>query len=105
MKNIGYYIGLFGGVWLLLTALRRRNSNDWRYRAQALIGVVGISLGGLAFWAPTHLRATREARIFYSVESLLVGIFIGVFVSLCMAGWFRFRDVLGKQLGGSEHGR
>jgi len=103
MKNIGYYVGLLGGVWLLLTALQGSSSNDWRYRAQALLGAVGISLGGLAFWEPTHFRATREARIFSSVQSLLVGIFIGVFVSLCMAGWFR--DILGKQLGGSEHRR
>lgn len=103
MKNIGYYIGLLGGFWLLLTALRRSNSNDWRYRAQALLGAAGISLGGVALCEPAHLRATREARIFYSVESLLVGIFIGVFVSLCMAGWFT--DILGRHPGGSEHRR
>jgi hypothetical protein len=103
MKNIGYYVGLLGGVWLLLTALRRTNSGDWRYRAQALLGGVGIALGGVALCEPPHLHATREARTFYSLESLLVGVFIGVFVALCMAGWFK--EILGKQLGRREQRR
>jgi hypothetical protein len=103
MRNIGYYTGLPGGVWLLLTALRRSKPNDWRYRAQALLGVIGIALAGSAWCEPPHLRATREARIFYSVESLLVGAAIGVFVSLWMAGWFT--DILGRPSGGTEHRR
>ncbi len=103
MKNIGYYVGLILGFWLLLTALRHSNSSDWRYRAQALLGAVGISLGGVALCEPAHLRTAHAARIFYSAESLLVGIFVGVFVSLCMAGWFT--DILGRHPRETEHRR
>jgi hypothetical protein len=97
MTNIGYYdVGLFlGNLWLLVHAVRNiRNSRDWRHRAQALLGAVGVSYGVLSILEPKHLRATREARVLYSTQGLLVGAFIGMFISLCMAGWFK--DILGR---------
>ena len=95
MMNIGYFIASLVGVWFVVVAFRRRRgSHDWRYRGQMLLGAVGIFLGGLSLIEPPHLRATREARIFYSVEGLLAGAFLGVFATLCLAGWFG--DLLGQ---------
>jgi hypothetical protein len=102
MRNIGYYVGLLASLCLLVGAIRNiRKSRDWRHQAQALLAAVGISFGGLSIWAPEHLGATREARIVYSAQGLLLGALIGMFVTLCMAGWFK--DILGKHWEAPEH--
>jgi hypothetical protein len=60
---------------------------DWRYRAQALLGATGILFGCLSLFGPEKLHASREARLFYSLEGFLIGACAGVFFSLCLAGW------------------
>lgn len=59
MKNIGYYVGLLLGVWLLLTALRRSNSNDWRYRAPFFF-INGHAISGAVSLADFKTGETEE---------------------------------------------
>ncbi len=70
MGNIGYYIGVLGGLWLLVGALRKGSAifRDWRHQGQVLLGAVAISLGGLGLFRPEAPRATRAARIYFMFE-------------------------------------
>lgn len=95
MMNILSYVGLLGSSWFLVHALRkRRTSSDWRYLAQAILGVMGISYGGLTLFEPKRFHTYGEARMFNSAEGLLAGAFFGMFITLCLAGWWR--DILGR---------
>ena|ERR1700722_13497421 len=105
MRNIGYYIDYIealGSLWLLVNSLRKGSVifRDWRHQGQAILGIVGIAVGGLSLFGPEALHATREARMYFMVKGFLVGAFAGIFISLCLAGWFK--DILSKNWGTTE---
>jgi hypothetical protein len=45
MKSVGYYLGLIASLCLLAGAVHNiGRSQDWRHKAQALLGVLGSLL-------------------------------------------------------------
>jgi hypothetical protein len=93
------YIGLLGSLWLLIDSIRKkRDPRDWRRRGQALLGTVGIAYGVVDLYGDLHreiLCGTRTSIMrFYSSEGVLLGALVGIFISLCLAGWFK--DYLGR---------
>ena len=91
-------IGLVGSFLLLVHAIRKGVSQDWRLRGQVLLSLVGIACGSLDLYVAAHKEVIRGARrtiiLFYSAEGALVGALVGIFATLCLAGWFT--DILGK---------
>ena len=91
-------IGFVGSLMLLVHAIRKGVSQDWRLRGQVLLSLVGIAYVSLHLYVAAHKEVIRAARrtiiLFYSAEGALVGAFVGIFTTLCLAGWFT--DILGN---------
>jgi len=88
MMNVGYFMGILGGIWLLAHSLwRGRMFRGWRYRTEGILGAALIVCACVGLFGPEKLHASREARVFYSAEGFLIGLCAGIFLSLSVAGW------------------
>ena len=79
-----------GGLFLLADSLRLRvRPRDWRTKGQGLLGICAILYAGLGLYELYAGGASRWTHLLNSAERMLTGVSVGVFISLCLAGWFK----------------
>jgi TPR repeat protein len=89
-RRIRYvYLGLALVGGLLLSSQfvsRAKDIHGWPRKAEALLGTLGTLYAGMSLYGIDH-TSTQYSACFTSVKNLLGGSVVGVFVTLCLAGW------------------
>jgi len=88
MQYLNPLLVFLGSLWCLTGVLFTGVSpRDWRQKAKAVLGLVGISSAGLSLYGVLHkeIQYSACAGIFYLSKGLLTGVLIGVLISLWLA--------------------
>jgi hypothetical protein len=96
MRYLEPLIGFLAFLWFLIACLLQgRGLRDWQHRAQALLGLSGMSLFGLILYGMVH--AEQSTYSFRAPKMLLGGIAIGIFVTLWLEGSMNILKKAGKR--------
>jgi hypothetical protein len=83
MRYLEPSIGLLCFLWITIGALLAgRGTRNWQLKAQALMGLSGMSFFGLVL----YVRWSPRGNVFYTGRGLLGGIVLGIFVTLFLEG-------------------
>lgn len=83
MRFIAPSIGLLCFLWsMIATALKSRSLRNWQLKAEALMGLSGMSFCGLIL----YLRLFPQINAHNLEKGLLAGMTFGVFVTLWLEG-------------------
>jgi len=86
MKYLDAFIFLASFCIALHFLLPGRSLRDWRHKAISLLGILGMVRVCMGLYANAHAQV-RCANGFFLAKGLVTGTIIGIFISLCLAGW------------------
>ena len=96
-------LAFLGGLLLSSQYVSRvKNIHGWPRKAEALLGALGMIYAGVSLYGIDHMITNCPACL-TSAKNLLGGLVIGMFVTLCLAGWLtgtfgRYGDIHDKGL-------
>src|SRR5436309_2533108 len=94
MRYLEPSIGLLCFLWLTIGALLAgRGFRKWQPKAEALMGLSGMSFCGLILF----LRWSPQTTAFYLEKGFLAGMTIGIFVTLWLEGSWNVLKKFGKR--------
>jgi TPR repeat protein len=80
-------LAFLGGLLLSSRYVSRVNNiHGWPRKAETLLGALGMLYASVSLYEIDH-AITNCPACFTSVKNLLGGLVIGMFVTLCLAGW------------------
>jgi hypothetical protein len=87
MRYVYLTLAFLGGLLLSTRYVSRLNNiHGWPRKAETLLGALGMLYAGVSLYGIDH-TITNCPACFASAKNLLGGLVIGMFVTLCLAGW------------------
>ena len=88
MRYLEPVIGCLAFLWFLIgSLLAGRGRRDWQRKAEALLGLCGMSFFGVILYEELHPHSPL-ARILQLFRHYLTGIAIGIVITLWLEGSF-----------------
>jgi hypothetical protein len=100
MRYANLLIVFLGCLYLTLSSLfPRRNRRDWRQRATAVSGILGMFYAGLSLFGMRYVEEPQTQCIagFFVTKGLLGGVSSGILLSLWMEGSLNLFKLLRRQ--------
>jgi hypothetical protein len=87
MRYVYLTLAFLGGLLLSTRYVSRLNNiHGWPRKAETLLGALGMLYAGVSLYGIDH-TITNCPACFASAKNLLGGLVIGMFLTLCLAGW------------------